>query len=63
MKQNEITYLVTMKLYQKMLKTGLITPEEYSLFDTKMQEKYAPKIGTLFTDLSPESVDLSPVLR
>ena len=49
MKRNETTYLVTMKLFQKMLKNGLLTAEEYAVIDTKMRAKYRPKIGTLFT--------------
>lgn len=52
MNQNEITYLVTMKLFQKMLKSGLITAEEYCVIDTKMRVKYQPKIGTLFCEKS-----------
>lgn len=50
MNQNEITYLITMKLFRKMLESGLISKEEYAVIDTKMREKYRPKIGTLFTD-------------
>ena len=59
MNQNEIIYLVTMKLFQKMLKNGLITPEEYTLFDTKMKAKYAPKIGVLFCEIPRKIVDFS----
>ena len=51
MNQNEITYLVTMKLFQKMLESGLITAEEYFVIDTKMRAKYSPKIGTLFCEI------------
>ena len=49
--QNELTYLVTMKLFQKMLESGLITAEEYAVIDTKMRAKYSPKIGTLFCEI------------
>lgn len=52
MNQNEITYLITMKLFRKMMKSGLISEEEYAVIDTKMREKYRPKIGTLFTEKS-----------
>lgn len=52
MSQNELTYLVTMKLFQKMLESGLITAEEYAVIDTKMRAKYSPKIGTLFCEKS-----------
>lgn len=51
MNQNEITYLVTMKMFQKMLKSGLITAEEYAVIDTKMRAKYSPKIVTLFCEI------------
>lgn len=51
MNQNEITYLVTMKLFQKMLKCGLLTAGEYCVIDTKMRAKYQPKIGTLFREI------------
>lgn len=57
MKQNEITYLVTMKLFRKMVECGLLTTEEYCVIDTKMRAKYAPKIGTLFTEIPQKIVD------
>ncbi len=50
MQQNEITYLLTMKLFRKMLEQGLITAKNYAETDTKMRQKYAPKIGTLFIE-------------
>jgi len=49
MNRNEMTYLVTMKLFQNMLNKRLITANEYAVIDTKMRAKYHPKIGTLFT--------------
>ena len=52
MKQNELMYQVTMSIFRNMVKNGLLTKEEYSVIDTKMQEKYQPKFGTLFVDLS-----------
>ena len=54
MNQNEISYLITMTLFKKMVKNGTLTPEEYAVIDTKMRAKYQPKIGTLFVDLSPD---------
>ena len=39
-----------MVMFAQLLKDGLLTPEEYAVMDTKMQEKYAAKIGTLFTE-------------
>lgn len=57
MSQNELTYLVTMKLFLKMFKCGLVTAEEYCVIDTKMRAKYQPKIGVLFTEISQKIVD------
>ena len=57
MSQNELTYLVTMKLFLKMFKCGLLTAEEYCVIDTKMRAKYQPKIGVLFTEISQKIVD------
>ena len=48
MNQNDFKYHVTMNLVRKMVKKGLLTAEEYAVIDTKMREKYHPKIGTLF---------------
>ncbi len=52
MNQNEISYLITMILFKNMVKSWILTPEEYAVIDTKMRAKYQPKIGTLFVDLS-----------
>ena len=49
---DEIAFQVTMHLAKKLLEQGVITPEEYVEFDTKMKEKYAPIIGDLFSDIS-----------
>lgn len=57
MNQNELTYLVTMKLFLKMLECGLLTAEEYCVIDTKMRAKYQPKIGVLFTEIPQKIVD------
>lgn len=61
MQSNEITYLITMKLFQKMLKNALITEKECAEIDTKMREKYSPKIGVLFCENPRKSVDFTPV--
>ena len=50
MKQNEIMYQVTMSIFRNMVKNGLLTKEEYSVIDTKMQEKYKPDFGILFSE-------------
>ena len=48
MNQNDLKYHVTMSLARKMMEKGLLTADEYAVIDTKMREKYRPKIGTLF---------------
>lgn len=56
--RREKLYEVTMSLTRKMLSEGLITEEQYGIFDTKMREKYRPVFGTLFSDISLLSVGL-----
>ena len=41
-----------MSIAKKMRSDGLITESEYVEFDTKMQEKYHPIFGKLFSDNS-----------
>ena len=50
-KNNEVIYQMTMNAARKMLKEGVITEDEYRVFETKMREKYSPKIGVLFSDI------------
>ena len=52
--QNEMMYQATMSFARKMLRDGLITEDEYRQIDTMFREKYQPKIGTLFVDLTVE---------
>ena len=49
----ESTYAVTMSHVLSMLRSGLITPEEYRLMNNRMKEKYRPvSDGLIFeTDL------------
>jgi len=51
MEQNDFKYHVTMSLVRKMAKQGLLTADEYAVIDTKMREKYRPKIGTIFVKI------------
>lgn len=51
MEQNDFKYHVTMSLVRKMVKQGLLTADEYDVIDTKMREKYRPKIGTIFVKI------------
>lgn len=45
-------YESSMNMFRKWLETGLITEDEYAIIDTKMQAKYRPKFGALFSDPS-----------
>ena len=51
---NEIRYQVSMSFARRLLDEGTITEECYNDFDTKMQQKYQPTWGKLFTDLKLE---------
>ena len=51
MSKNEINYLVTMLLFQKMMNESLLSREDYDAFDMQMKQKYDPKIGGLFTEI------------
>ena len=45
--QREALYQASMNMFQALLRSHLITPEQYEVIDTKMKEKYRPVIGTL----------------
>ena len=49
--KNEKLYQTTMHIARKMLKSGLISEEEYRQIDTIFTEKYQPTLGTLFADI------------
>ena len=51
---NELMYQITMSIARRMFSEGLMTEDEYRQIDTIFREKYQPKIGTLFVDLSAE---------
>lgn len=44
----ERNYRVSRYLLESMLRSGLISSEEFTTIDTKMKEKYAPISGGLF---------------
>ena len=50
--KREIVFQMTMSAARQMLEKGLISEEEYKQFDTKMQQKYIPIFGTLFSDIN-----------
>ena len=47
--KREIVFQMTMSAARQMLEKGLISEDEYKQFDTKMQQKYCPIFGTLFS--------------
>ncbi len=49
--RNEIIYQMTMSSARQMLEKGLITTKDYRDFEEKMQQKYNPVIGVLFSDI------------
>lgn len=48
--KEEGTYLATMNLAKRLLAQGLITRKEYRRFKERMEEKYKPKISTIFIE-------------
>lgn len=48
--ERERRYQASMNLFRSMLKTNLITTEQYEVIDTKMLEKYRPLFGTLLVE-------------
>ena len=52
MSKNEVSYLVTMLLFRKMVNESLLSQEEYDTINTQMKQKYDPKIGTLFAEIT-----------
>ena len=49
--KREIVFQMTMSAARQMLEKGLISEDEYKQFDTKMQQKYCPIFGTLFSNI------------
>lgn len=49
--KREIVFQMTMSAARQMLEKGLISEEEYKQFDTKMQQKYRPIFGDLFSNI------------
>jgi len=46
--ERERLYQATIAIARAMLRSGLITEDEYAIIDTKMREKYRPCLGTLY---------------
>lgn len=52
MKDNLLHYLSTMSMAKNMLAKGLISKEEYAIFDTMMCKKYGISSCSLYRDIS-----------
>lgn len=50
--KREIIFQMTMRCARELTEKGLLSKEEYAQFDTRMQQKWEPKIGGLFTDIN-----------
>ena len=48
----EIIYQMTMSDARIILRDGYISRQEYDDFNTRMQQKYRPIFGTLFSDIN-----------
>jgi len=46
--EREHMYQTTVALARTMLSKGLLTADEFVIFDTKMREKYKPSLGGLY---------------
>jgi len=57
--ERERLYQTTVSLARSMLKKGLLTVDEFTVFDTKMRDKYKPLLGRLSPSETPKSLDKS----
>ena len=48
--RKEKTYQISLSLAKSMLKKGLLTEDEFAIFDAILLEKYHPLLGTLFSE-------------
>lgn len=46
----EVRYQSAISVVKSLFRQGLLTAEEYAEIDTKLLEKYAPSLGTLFSE-------------
>ena len=45
---SELKYETAIHLFRVLLSKGLLTPDEYTIIDTKLRSDFAPIIGTLY---------------
>ena len=49
--EREADYQASMLMFRSLLEKGILTAEEYKTAEQMMKEKYAPIVGTLFSDI------------
>ena len=52
MLMQEALYQASMQMFRSLLEKGIITRENYLEAERLMREKYHPKLGTLFFDMT-----------
>ena len=60
MSKNEVSYLVTMLLFRKMMNELLLSQDDYEAINARMKQKYDPKIGCLFTSVQVDDGSVTP---
>lgn len=55
--RNEANFIISMEYATELYESGVITARDYNLFEQKMIEKYRPKTGNLFSDLTLKMLD------
>ena len=60
MSNNEVSYLVTMLLFRKMMNESILSQEDYESINEQMKQKYDPKIGSLFTSVQVGDGSVTP---
>ena len=48
--QNDMLYLMSLKIAESMLKNGIINQKEYTEIDTILKEKFRPLLVTLLSE-------------
>ena len=51
MSKNEVSCLVTILLFRKMMDESMLSQDDYEAINARMKRKYDPKIGSLFTSV------------
>ena len=60
MSKNEVSYLVTMLLFRKMMDESMLSQDDYEAINARMKQKYDSKIGNLFTSVQVVDGSVTP---